>query len=37
MGRDMATRTGLLTADEYLARVWRTRECSELVRGRYVR
>jgi Uma2 family endonuclease len=33
MGRDMATRTGLLTADEYLARVWRTREISELVRG----
>ena len=33
MGREMATRTGLLTADEYLARVWRTREISELIRG----
>jgi Uma2 family endonuclease len=33
MGRDMATRSGLLTADEYLARVQRTREFSELVRG----
>ena len=33
MGRDMATRTGLLTADEYLARVQRTHEFSELVGG----
>ena len=33
MGREMATRTGLLTADEYFARVQRTRERSELVRG----
>ena len=33
MGRDMATRTSLLTADEYLARTQRTREFSELVRG----
>jgi Uma2 family endonuclease len=29
----MATRTGLLTADEYFARVQRTHEFSELVRG----
>jgi Uma2 family endonuclease len=29
----MATRTGLLTADEYFARTQRTREFSELVRG----
>ena len=33
MDGDMATRTELLTADEYLARVQRTHECSELVRG----
>jgi Uma2 family endonuclease len=33
MGRDMAARTGLLTADEYWARVQRTDEFTELVRG----
>ena len=33
MGREMATRTGLLTADEYFARTQRTHEFSELVRG----
>ena len=33
MDGDMATRTELLPADEYLARVQRTHECSELVRG----
>ena len=33
MGREMATRTGLLTADEYYVRAQRTHEFSELVRG----
>jgi Uma2 family endonuclease len=33
MGREMAARTGLLTADEYFVRTQRTREFSELVRG----
>jgi Uma2 family endonuclease len=33
MGREMATRTGLLTADEYFAHSQRTHEFSELVRG----
>jgi Uma2 family endonuclease len=33
MGREMATRTELLTADEYYVRARRTREFSELVRG----
>ena len=33
MGREMATRTELLTADAYYVRAQRTHECSELVRG----
>jgi Uma2 family endonuclease len=33
MGREMAARTGLLTADEYYVRAQRTHEFSELVRG----